>query len=281
MVKKLLVVISISFLLFTSCSNKTMVDSNHDMKKIIKANSPLNETNIENDVSTLESMLKEKKKLSNEFAWIKDTDWEKIVIKKTGSKCVRTIEDGEIIRSFVNYITFDYEYYEYHRIYPNIPCYTYILQNNETKVEIKLLSSEIVKFKNRYFKTNKIYKLGDALMPIDKCKTGGTIETKIANSGFVKDTKDIKDNDRFIWEDWRIYMAAKTLTEEKKIPNKPDVKLEDPEDTFLFLYFGEKIKLNVFKNYVQIIDECNNEFWYEFIDEKAYKYISLPLVGLD
>ncbi|RKD31206.1 hypothetical protein [Thermohalobacter berrensis] len=191
--KKIILFILISILTLTSCNINSNNKSNE--KKInqlelenLKLKSRIQELKKEN------KKLKERDKLykshinDESFKWINIKEWDKVIISNPvtnqkvdvlETKLFKMIDLKEIFYPLTNY-------YIASEWLPDVQPYffDFIKDNSAYRIEVK--GRNIIKFKDKYYTvSNKLYRLGNALLPSPEYMKVGNTLAKMYYSGYM------------------------------------------------------------------------------------------------
>lgn len=197
--------------------------------------------------------------------------WNRIIIyKKDNPEGKVTIDNPKIIQAFAPmfYVNEDVTDYYPNGVQENNGAYVYEAISGSDKLVFYVWNNETIEFEKlpmRFFKVGRgIEQLGNAFLPKPKYYVEGNVLLKMLNSGLMLGEKE---NPFYFTQPFRMgQIVYGFMGLPKKEINKPDVSQEQITERLTFYYYGEKIYIVFYGNYIQIIDG-SKEYWYQ-MDKK-------------
>lgn len=215
-------------------------------------------------------------KLYKDYSWLEkfriSPNWDKVIIsRKNGTAdSVITVTDKEILNtvSYMLYIESEFSQDAFKGIFPEDGSYTYkVALGNDTFTFY--VTEDIIEFDNlphRYFKVRgKISNIGKALLEKPDQFPTESIHVKLAQSGLMMG--EIMNH--FCFTPPFKGTVYKFIQTPKKAVDKPTQQPIEVIERLAFYYFGEKIYMTFYRNYIQINDS-DKEYWYELDDKDIF-----------
>jgi hypothetical protein len=190
------------------------------------------------------------------------SDFQQIEIKD--SKGSYIVTDPSILNSFSNLLVIKSEATFGSGPQADIEPVQYILTTAKGTVRLNIVQHGIVSFNELYpdifFEVDpNAYQLGKAFMNRPSYLSEETTIIKMVNSGLLKVGNE---NALYVFNAGRIRSVALAFFEAKKHDSTKPVRSFSPILNATFYYYGETIKMNLYNEKIQIIDD-SGEIWYD------------------
>ncbi|MBC8061642.1 MAG: hypothetical protein H7Y18_13380 [Clostridiaceae bacterium] len=257
-------------LVITGCNNT-------DMKTNTQVEIELRQLNLENDklkeqLSSSSTVGNTNKNMIDEenYRWAKEEEWDKILVYKSGFSNDK-IEIKEKV--FMKNIYFENLMLQQSEP-PNGPqsdveYYTYEFIKGDKTYKVNVVGRDTIEYAGGNFLTNKyIYNLGKSLLPRPKFIITDSVINKIYESGALHGEREFN---YLVLNSFRIHGFANALQDgiskgDIVDISKSPVNFGDMKEKFTFYYYGEKIHMEVYQNYLCIKDG-NKTYWYKYESE--------------
>lgn len=264
-------------LLMTGC-NATSVKTNSqkgtELEQLKTENEKLKEQ-LNSSLLSIQALQNEqninKNMIDNEkYVWAKEDQWDKILVYKSElPKEKIEIKD----KVFMKNIYFDNLMIEQadptNGAQSDVEAYTYEFIKGDKTYKVNVVGRDIIEYEGKYFNTNKyIYNLGKALLSQPKYIKTDSVLNKIYESGALHGEKEFN---YLCISSFRIHGFANVIQDgiDKgtilPVSSNP-VNIDEVKEKLTFYYYGQKLYMDVYHNYLSIKDG-NKNYWYKIENE--------------
>lgn len=220
---------------------------------------------LKNDQNTNKNMIDDEN-----YRWAKEEEWDKILVYKSIFPNEKIeIKEKIFMRNF---------YFQNRMLQqsepPNGPqsdveYYTYEFIKGDKTYKVNVVGRDTIEYDGKYFITNTcIYNLGKSLLPQPKFIKTDSVLNKIYESGALHGEKEFN---YLVLSSFRIHRFADYLQDginkgDVVASSTPSVNTGEVKEKFTFYYYGQKIYMDVYHNYLCIKDG-NKTYWFKIESE--------------
>jgi len=268
----ILIIITIP-LLITGCNNastNTNASKENELQKLRSENEKVKEQ-LNESLQSIEVYKREQnvnKNLAGEegYQWVKEEEWDKILVYKTDLPNEKIQVTDKLFLKNIYFANLMIQQLDpLNGPQSDVAHYTYEFIKGNNIYKVNVVGRDIIEFEGKYFTTNKyIYNLGKALLPAPKFIKTDAVLNKIYESGAVHG--DNRFNYLYV-DSFRIHgfvtfiqdgLDKGTVSILSGVPGN----VGEVEETFTFYYYGEKLIMTVYPNYISIKDGTKT-YWYK------------------
>lgn len=271
----LLIVVLVAAMGCNNTSIKTSSGREAELQQLKSENDKLKEQ-LNSSLQTIQELKDNNNIIKNvideeNYRWAKEEEWDKIFVYRSDFPNEK-IEIKEKV--FMKNIYFENLMIRQSEP-PNPPMsdvgyYTYEFIKDNKTYKVDVVGRDTIVYSGEYFLTNKyIYNLGKALLPPPKFIKTDSILNKIYESGALHGEKEF---DYLTLDSFRIHGFANVLQDgidkgNVSVISATPTKVGEVKEKFTFYYYGKKIYMDVYHNYLCIKDG-NHTYWYKIESEE-------------
>lgn len=272
-----MVLIMIPFLI-TGCkesSIKTSSQKENELQQLKTENDKLKEQ-LNSSMQSIQALQKEQNTNKNmideeNYSFAKEDLWDKIFVYKSDLPTEKIEINDKVFMKNIYFQNLMLQQTDLtNGPQSDVENYTYEFIKGDKTYKVNVVGRDIIEYEGKYFRTDKyIYNLGKALLSQPKYIKTDSVLNKIYESGALHGEKEFN---YLCLSSFRIHGFANALQD--GLDNKTvafvsttPINIGEVKEKFTFYYYGQKIYMDVYHNYLSIKDG-NKTYWYKIQSEQ-------------